>query len=268
MKLYDRDYTKLSPDERAQWQSLRQEEVVEKIGTLEIRKCRFREYPKAARHFTHLFPNNYLDIVELQDEARLNEQLHLFRRLIDSDDIAEREILTFITRNQAYFIVASILKTYFHFGHHEAYLFPEFQLGNSYKVDYLLVGKRSGGYHLVFVELEAPSGNITLADGNLGSAFRKGLAQVADWDAWLEARYASLTETFDKYKHPDKPLPHEFVTLDKSRIHYVVVAGKRKSFNDKTYRISRRKQRDNSELILHYDNLVDAAKDVIGKATY
>lgn len=268
MKLYDRDYTELSSDEREEWQSLRRKEVVSKIGTSEIRHDLFRDYPKAARHFMHLFPNNYLDIVELKDEARLNEQLRLFRRLIDSDDVTERGILNFIIRNRAYFIVASILKTYFHFGHHEAYLFPEFQLGNSYKVDHLLVGKNSEGWQFVFVELEAPLGKTTLLTGDLGDAFRKGLAQVANWDAWIEARYGSLTETFNKDRHADEPLPQEFVTLDKSRLHYVVVAGRRTDFNDKTYRIRRKRQKDNSELILHYDNLIDAAENVIGETAY
>ena len=161
-----------------------------------------------------------------------------------------------------------MLKSYFQFGHHEAYLFPEFQLGNSYQVDYLLVGKSSDGYSFVFVEFEAPVGNITLAAGDIGLAIRKGLTQLADWDAWIEAHYASLVETFDKFRRHDECLPHEFVTLDKSRIHYVVVGGRRADFNDRTYRIRRKAQKERSELILHYDNLADAARNVIGEWTY
>ncbi len=268
MKLYNRDYTKLTADEEAKWQSLCQEELVKKFGTLEVRRSRFRDYPKAARHFIHLFPNNYLDIVELQDKERLKSQLDQFRQLIDSDDVTERRILNFINQNCAYFIVASMLRTYFQCGHHQAYLFPEFQLGNSYQADNLLVGKSSDGWHFVFVELEAPVGNITLANGDLGSAFRKGLAQVADWDTWLQARYSSLMETFDKCRRADERLPDEFFTFDKSRFHYVVVAGRRTDFNEKTYRIRRKRKQDNSELILHYDNLVDAGENIIGQGTY
>jgi hypothetical protein len=268
MKLYDRDYSELLADEYAEWQSLQQQEVVRKIGTSEIRRSRFRDYPKAARHFIHLFPNNYLDIIELKDKSRLTDQLDEFHKLLDSDDVTERKLLNFINQNCTYFIIASILKTYFHFGHHEAYLFPEFQLGNSYKVDNLLIGKNSDGWHFVFVELEAPVGDITLKDGELGSAFRKGLTQVADWDIWLEAQYGSLVETFDKYRRIDMPLPREFMTLDKSRIHYVVIAGRRADFKDKTYRIRRKKHKDSSELLLHYDNLIDTARNIIGSSTY
>ena len=63
MNLYDRDYSKLTNSEEAEWEAVRQKEVVNKLGSLEIRKNLFQNYPKAARHFVHLFPNNYLDII-------------------------------------------------------------------------------------------------------------------------------------------------------------------------------------------------------------
>jgi hypothetical protein len=267
MQLYERDYTKLTTEEEAQWQSLQHQEVVQS-GTLHFKTSLFRNYPKAVRHFISLFPNNYLDIVELSDETWLNRQLDQFRYLIDSDDATERNILDFIRQHRAYFIVASILDQYFHFGHHDAYLFREFQLGNSFQADFLLVGKGSDGWHFVFVEFEAPAGNITLENDDFGSALRKGLSQVEKWDQWIEARYGSLAETFDKRRRCDSCLPREFVTLDKSRIHYVLVAGRRRDFSDSTYRQRRKKQKENSELILHYDNVIDAAQNVIGKATY
>lgn len=250
MALYDADYTKLSSEDEAKWRLLQQVEVVSKVGDLEIRCSQFHNYPKAVRHFIHLFPNNYLDIVELQDEARLNILLEAFRDLVNSENVNERDIQNFIFQKQAYFIIASILKQYFHFGHHEAYLFREFQLGNSYKVDYLLIGKNSHGWHFVFTELKAMLGDITLADGGLGKTFRKGLDQVLGWDNWLEARYAFLSETFEKYKQPNHLLPQEFSQLDKSRIHYVVIAGRRGNFNEKTYRTRRKKQKESSILLL------------------
>lgn len=268
MKLYDADYTKLSSEDEAKYRSLQQTELVGKFGQFEIRRSRFREYPKAVRHFIHLFPNNYLDIIELQDELPLNMLLESFQDLISSENVKERQILNFIVEKQAYFIVASILNKYFNFGHHEAYLFPEFQMGNSYQVDYLIIGKSSDGWHFVFVELEAVLGGITLSDGDLGSTFRKGMKQVFEWDTWLESRYASFSESLDKVKQLNSQLPQEFTQLDKSRIHYVIVAGRRNDFNDKTYRIRRKKQKDSSELLLHYDNLVDAAKNIIGKSSY
>ncbi len=94
------------------------------------------------------------------------------------------------------------------------------------------------------------------------------MAQIQDWEAWLEAHYCSLKETFGKYKRAGADLPAEFVTMDTSRLHYIVIAGRRMHFNDRTYRIQRKKRNDGGEWILHYDNLVDASQHVIGAATY
>lgn len=263
MNLYERDYCTLRPDEKQKWEELREMEVVGKIGDKKIIQSRFREYPKAARHFIQLFPNQYLDIVELADEERLYSQILAFTNLLNSEDVSERKILNFIVQERAYVLIGALLSR-FPFGHHEAYLFPEFQLGNSFKVDYLLVGKNSDGWHFVFVELESPTKRITLADGNLGDAFRKGLTQVEDWEAWLESRYSSISETFEKATKEGIPLPAEFYQLDLSRIHFAVVAGRRTDFKEHTYRVCRKKP----HLLIHYDNVVDAATGIIRKSTY
>lgn len=181
MNLYERDFSLLTADEYSAWQDIRKKEIVGSIGGMDISINLSSQYPKAARHFNSCFPNHYLDIVELSEKERLTAQLNEFSELINSEDVNERKILEFINFKCGYFLVASIIKNYYlRFGHHDAYLFPEFQLGNSYKVDYLLVGRGSGGWEFVFVELEAPTGNITRKDGGLGNAFQKGLKQVDD----------------------------------------------------------------------------------------
>jgi hypothetical protein len=268
MNLYQRDFSELTTEEYTEWQLLREQEVVDKLGDLEIRRSRFRDYPKAARHFITLFPNQYLDIVELKNESLLRKTLNDFQLLLDNAETNERDILNFIKNKEAYFIVGSILKRYYSFGHHDAFLFPEFTLGTSFKVDYLLIGRSSDGWSFVFVEFESPNDNITLSNGELGSAFRKGLNQVADWKCWLEANFSSLREVFDKCKNAKESLPSEFISLDITRIHFAVIAGRRSDFLDKTYRARRTRQRDNTELILHYDNVIDATQDTIGRETY
>lgn len=267
MGIYERDYTTLTSEELGLWEHIKREEVVGTIGGLEVRKILFREYPKAARHFMSLFPNHYLDIEDLKNETALGLLSEAFLDVIHNPLSNERTILTWLRDNKAYFIVASILQ-YYNFGHHDAFIFPEFRLGSSYQVDFLIVGKNSGGYEFIFVELEAPNGRITTADGDVGNAFRKGIGQVEDWKTWVNEYYSSIQETFNKYKHPDMPLPREFSKLDTSRIHYVVVAGLRTDFNDKSYRIKRRKHENEKLLLLHYDNLYDSSKAIVGKATY
>ena len=179
MQLYDRDYSILDLHEQAVWQSLQEREVTDRIGGGHIRCGSVRDYPKAIRHHIQLFPNNFLDLVELNDQARLHEQLVRFRTLLDSADLTERELCKFIKTESAYFIVASLLSG-FRFGHHEAYLFPEVKLGTSHEVDYLLAGKGSGGWEFVFIEFETPDGRVTKRDGDLGDSFRKGMTQVEE----------------------------------------------------------------------------------------
>lgn len=265
MNLYERDYFTLSADEKAEWEALKEKELIGKAGRFSIRKSSFRDYPKAVRHYISLFPNNYLDFVELDDTERLMGFVEGLSEVLDSGEAKERDIIRYVKQNEAYFIVGSLLKSYYMFGHHDAFIFPEFQLGNSFKADYLIVGRRSGGFEFVFVELEAPSGKVTMGQGELGEVFRKGVNQTLDWDRWIDSNYTSLKETFDKYKNPDKTLPEEFTHLDKSRIHYAVIAGRRGDFTEKTYRIHRKEK---VTLILHYDNLLDSARNMIGKVTY
>lgn len=264
MYLCKRDYCTLTPAEAEEWNSLKQKEIDRKTGRFSIRKSSFLDYPKAVRHYLSLFPNNYLDIMELGDAERLKGLVKGLSQILDSGRTKESDIVNYLKQKKAYFIIGSLLKSYFKFGHHDAFVFPEFQLGNSFKVDYLIVGRSSDGFEFVLVELEAPSGNITTSRGELGAVFRKGLNQIGDWDSWIDSNYTSLKETFDKYKKPDKTLPEEFTRLDKSRINYAVIAGRRKDFTRKTYRIRRK----SDALILHYDNLLDSSANIIGKNTY
>ncbi len=89
-----------------------------------------------------------------------------------------------------------------------------------------------------------------------------------DWSLWLDAHFLSLRETFDKHKREGEALPAEFVDLDSTRIHFAVIAGRRRDFKPSTYRNRRQSFAKNNVLILHYDNLVDAARGLIGSATY
>lgn len=269
MKIYERDFSILTKEELEEWGTIKEKEKIylgnkEKIG----RKNLYRQYPKAVRHYLSLFPNNYLDIVDLSNEDNIIEINKQYLNILDNKTTSERTILNFIKEKNAYYIIASLLKSNFNFGHHEAYIIPEFMLGISYRADYLIIGKSSGGYEFVFVELESPYGNIIINNGELGENFRKGLKQVNDWDEWLDAHYSSVSETFMKYKHPDKLLPSEFCKLDKTRIHYVVIAGRRKDFNNKAYRLRRKYQEMCKITLLHYDNLFDSANSIIGELTY
>lgn len=258
--LYDRDYNILTKDEQAQW------EKAERFKKSNLGKrgevppdINFKYHaikPRAVYHYESLFPNNFLFPESLNDKPKLKEIGREFVSLLGGS-ISERDILNFINENKYYNLIASLFHSGFTFGHHDSYLFKEFELPSTYKADYLLIGKNSHGYHFLFVELENPSGMITTNDGSFGETIRKGIKQVRDWDRWIEGNFHSLGLIFDKYKNEQIELPKEFRKLDKTRINYVVLAGRRKDFCEKTYNEKRRLFRNEGIQVLHYDNLVD-----------
>lgn len=267
MNLYERDYlTGLTPQEKKEFQEIKTKETANlKFG----RKNLYYLYPLAVRNCLSLFPNNHLDILDLKANSNAANINNEFEQLLSSDTVKEQDILNYINKTPAFHIIASILRgCSFHFGHHGAYLFPEFPLGTSYKADYLIIGKNSGGHEFVFVELENPKGNITIQDGELGNTFRKGIIQVKNWKRWLQENYSYLSEYFETHCNRNQTLPKEFMKFDSTRLHYVVVAGRRKDFTDKTYQIAR-EYKDNEKIqLLHYDNLCDFSKQILQEPTY
>ena len=63
-------------------------------------------------------------------------------------------------------------------------------------------------------------------------------------------------------------IPKEFSRLDKSRIHYVVIAGKRSDFSDKLNLLRRKYLKEQNIRIYHFDNLSERADGIIGNKTY
>ncbi len=212
--------------------------------------------PVAAYYYESLFPNNHLHIGVLKEKSSLKATEIEFSKLLETD-ITERNILNFINKDQNYNLVASIFHSGYLFGHHDAYLFKEFELTSTYKADYLLIGKNSHGYHFIFIELESPTGSITNKDGSFGITIRKGIKQVKAWNKWIEGNFHNLNLIFDKYKNCKTVLPDEFRRLNKTRINYVVIAGRRHDFSDETYDLKRELYQNENINLLHYDNLLD-----------
>ncbi|MCC2392181.1 DUF4263 domain-containing protein [Bacillus cereus group sp. Bc002] len=263
--IYDRNYSILTKEEEQFLVNIKKNE--KSIAIHEVKD--YSDYPKAVRHYESLFPNHYLDIFDLKNNQQPKEQLELFSTKLNEIKTNERALLNFFKEHKAYFIISSLMINY-DFGHHDAFIFPEFQLGNSHQVDFLLVGKNSGGYHFIFVELEDPYTRITLKNGELGNAFNKGINQITDWKGWLEQDFQSLSTAFMKCKNPQtSSLPTEFFKYDSTRMEYVVVAGRREHFSEKTYRLRRLYLHQNNIALLHYDNLYDYAKKMMTqRATY
>lgn len=257
--LYRRNYFELSQKEKIEFEAaekfLNDSKSKSGIGISPLQIIKYHDLlPTASYFYNSIFPNNYIHHSYEMQNYDVCEDFEKFKTLVRDKTSNERDILNFIKNSEAYFILESLFFRY-DFGHHDAYLFREFHLPPLYIVDFLLVGKSSGGYQFIFIEFESPNKEITLKDGNLGNGFRKGIKQIEDWDLWIDSNFFSLKQVFKQYKNPDKELPSEFYELDKTRIHYLVIAGQRKDFNDNTYRVKRKGI--NNIKIKHYDNVID-----------
>jgi hypothetical protein len=266
MKLYTRDFSKLTDEELSS--KTKFEEIRRKIHSRDDFNIIPKEHFKSIMHYNSYFPNNYLCHTDLSpkndDFFAITE---IFLNLIDDKSIIERKILKFIKEYEAYFIIASIVKDY-SFGHHSLFVFPEFQLSNDYKPDYVIVGKNSDGHHFIFVELESPYGNIIIGDGNFGEAIRTGINQTRDWNVWLQKNFSQIRQEFEKYSKENDILPNEFHNFDATRIHYVVIAGRRTDFDEKSRRLRREEFDTRKTKIMHYDNLIETAQRVIKEKSY
>lgn len=264
--LYSKDYFRITEEEKNEEKRLKQENTQITSGGFEIVWNYYFDKPKAIRHYESLFPNNYLDIADLRECDKLEKQCDEFEKLINHEEITELSIKSFIQDNRYYFIPASLFRHY-DFGHHDAYLFKEFSLGTSYRADYLLVGKSSCGYSFVLVEFENPYKNITVKSGEYGDTIRKGISQINDWDSFLQSEYSAFSSELKKYTNKSS-LPFEFTNYDATRFHFVVIAGRRTDFSEKSYRLRRNTEMKDRIKILHYDNLLDDARYMIGQKTY
>lgn len=271
MILYNRDFNIVYYNEKLLWENLKKQETVFVKGKQSniIKKSLYTQYPAAVRHFLSLFPNNFLDSVELKSESKsLKRKLENFESFINNEQITELQISNFIKDNEAYFLIGAILKSNYRFGHHSLFIFPEFKLPPNFEVDYLIVGENSDGHHFVFVELENAYKNIVISDGSFGETIRKGIKQIDDWEIWLEENFSHLRLVFEQALGKNKKLPKEFSIFDQTRMHYVVVAGRRVEYKSKTYRLQRSYLEQRKLQVLHYDNLIDFSIEAIGTSTY
>jgi hypothetical protein len=269
--LYDRDFRNLTSEEKRRLENIENKfRAAEKRNGGGVSSLDLMEYWNSHSFsmccYKSIFPNNYLIAQDFDDKQKLTTIVDSFQNLLDNG-AAERELLNYVKDQKAYYIIGAILNRY-DFGHHDAYLFKEFELPPSYKADYLIVGKNSGGFEFVFVECESPSGNITTKNGDWGHTVRKGIKQIEDWNTWIETNYSHLKLVFESKSKPGDFLPKEFYELDKSRIHYAIIAGRRLDFSERTYRLRRKGKRDSNILILHYDNLIDNALQLIKRGMY
>lgn len=261
-----KDYTILSDKGKQEQEKIECEKV-----KLPNSKTSHSKFSKEIRHYNSLFPNNYIDICtlkSLENEKILKE----FKELINEPETKESDISKFIKDKNAYFIIASLLRET-SYGHHDVYVFPEFQLSDNSKVDYLIIGKSSQGYHFLFVEIEGVNKDPARVDGFFSDNLKQPERQIATWKSSLETNYSSIFDVFKKAKKCNTALTDEFHKYDPSRMDYAVIIGKRQHETDNSnkdiFQKEKRKSIEtNKTTIKNYDNLLDLAELAVKNGSF
>lgn len=199
------------------------------------------------KYYRTKFPNNAVFPIKFTKNAAKIEAEKYIVELNKAKK--EKDIQDYIRINKKWFIPASILKEY-NFGHKENYLFPEMMLGMTYKVDYVICGRNSDGYHLLLIEFESPSSNFLRSDGNRETdSVNSGLGQIKNWKIWMdENRISFLNEHGFTEKGINIPI---------NRINYCLVVGRR-TMSSKERDRKNQLIYDTSNLnIINYDRIAD-----------
>ena len=75
---------------------------------------------------------------------------------------------------------------------------PEFELGNDFRADFLILSAHSLAWHAIFVELETSMHKLYLRDGRLSERLGVAYKQITDWRAWYVAHQQYVRESFAK----------------------------------------------------------------------
>lgn len=195
-------------------------------------------------------PENFKELsIDFCRQTDFTKEAELLREELDRAT-KENDIQSYIKRNKKWFIPLSILKDY-DFGHHFACVVPEYSLGNEYKVDYLLIGKNSIGYHFVFVEFEDVNVEYKNKTSNSETEkVRKGITQIRDWKRWIDQN--------KDYFENSKGISEFGRNIPSWGFYYCLVVSRREKMNDMANKLRGEIQREISGFkIISYDRLVD-----------
>lgn len=250
MRLYEKDFKKPNDEEKRALKEYKefysgsvdfskQSDPIKKYNT---------SIQKYVYHALSKFPNNVF-FSEGFDKKKAKIELDSFSKILDSSQ-KENDIQTYIKDNRKWFIPASIIKEY-NFGHKENYLFPEIEFGKSYKCDYLICGRNSDGYNLLFIEFENANVNFVNSDDNCVShSVNSGMGQIQNWKLWLSEN----RQTF-LYEHG---FTERNISVPLNRIFFCLVVGRRERMEIQDRNRKNQLMYDNPNLkIINYDRVLD-----------
>ena len=158
------------------------------------------------------------------------------------------------------------------------YVVAQFEAGNEYRADFLLISTFSGGFDIHFVELEPPSAKLFQKNGKVTAVLAGALRQIELWKRFerVAAKESYLLQQIDKAAttrdllnpqwrgdplicNAGFPITHEIVARN---YQYHIIIGRRGDLNpDELSRKANFRQTFDVELIT-YDRLIESAARV------
>lgn len=205
----------------------------------------------AVRHLQSRYPENFIDNLTLPISAEW--YIDQYNQLLNAS-IDERPLQKFFQANP--FMIASILQNT-DFGHHKRYVFPQFQIANKYRPDFVVSGTNSQGYGWIFIELQSPNCHILLKNGQASEQAREGLHQIRTWQDWF-GNHLDFAKT-----------GMDMEGLHESRMLYYLIIGRRDNYQDEENKWRDREMKvDKSLRIISYDRLIDNFITVISNGNF
>ena len=150
----------------------------------------------------------------------------------------ERHILTYFRRHPALIYKHTVACR-----GHDDYVISEFEIGNEYKADFVVLNSYSGGWEIAFIELEPVGAKMFNKDRTPTRELRVAIRQVDDWRRFIRQQQTYFLTQLTKAArqkdllHPDydrgsrEPISGTGWTLRDPRNHfsysYQIVIGRR-----------------------------------------
>ena len=182
------------------------------------------------------------------------KEAEMFLKVLNSAS-KESDVQKYIKDNKKWFIPGSLFVNY-DFGHHEAYICPEQPLSEKYRVDYMLLGRNSIGYHIVFVEFENVNVEYRNTSDNSETLYvRKGLTQINDWKRWVDNYRGYFLDSIG--------LREIAGNIPTWGIHYCLVVSRREKMDSLSNEMRGQKESETGIKIVSYDRLADNTRSLV-----
>ncbi|MCG6170153.1 DUF4263 domain-containing protein [Leptospira sp. FAT2] len=158
-------------------------------------------------------------------------------------------------------------------GGHTKFVLNEFQLGNQYKVDFVVLLSYSGNWEVNFIELENTEDKLITKQGIPTKRLNTALSQVKEWKQFVENNRSIVLQDLSRACMKSDLIKYHSTELEPSnysgqklkdpdsfvRFTYNIIIGRRESINAK----ARQKINQFSEYdikIMSFDGFIDIAR--------